>query len=157
MTSAFKLLKSIHIFPFVPDLPWQRKVPQCCSPVSNPEAILISLWSWKSTPSEAWEENSEHIKKGGGVSVESSGGKNKTKLTSEAMHWNSHFWAAEAEVTPVIGGQPCYSSELSGLSRNGSSRHNHRAGFRVFSVPQSSNHMTPADRINGAQSKAGLC
>jgi hypothetical protein len=26
-------------------------------------------------PSEAWEENAEHIKKGGGVSVESSGGK----------------------------------------------------------------------------------
>lgn len=45
-------------------------------------------------------------------------GKNKNnnkKLSSEAVYWNNHFWAAEAEVTPVIREQPCYSSELSGL------------------------------------------
>lgn len=28
--------------------------------------------------------------------------KNNKKLSSEAVYWNNHFWAAEAEVTPVI-------------------------------------------------------
>lgn len=86
-----KLPKSVHVSPFVPDLVFitgKERLRHATAPVLSLEAILTSRLVLEVPPSEASEENAEHIEKGGGVLWKVL---EKKKLVSEAVHWNSHF------------------------------------------------------------------